>query len=93
MNSSRSAAIAYQEFWKRKRRMEPGVAFVVLTVAETEAQTTSLQETALDADPRGRGLNLFYFTTCGSWNMEQPESFSLGRIWNTAAGEQRPLLA
>lgn len=73
--------------------MEPAVAFVVLTVAETEARTTSLQETALDADPRGRGLNLFYFTPVESWNLEQPETFSCEPIWSTPSGEQRRLLA
>jgi hypothetical protein len=77
----------YQERYENARDVR------VLVVTTSEGRIARMLEMLMTVDPKGRGLNQFWFTTEASYSLARPEVV-LGSIWTTlkAPSEKRSLL-
>ena len=81
---------AYWQWWKaggheRKFRIKN---FRVLTITKSEARKENLRRITRQADPVGRGSEMFLFACANNYNLDEPDSI-LGSIWQSPKDESR----
>lgn len=81
---------AYWQWWRasgheRKFRIKN---FRVLTITKSEARKENLRRITKQADPVGRGSEMFLFACANNYNLDEPDSI-LAPIWQSPKDESR----
>jgi len=81
---------AYWQWWKvggheKKFRVKN---FRVLTITKSEARKENLRRITRQADPVGRGSEMFLFACAKNYNLDEPEEI-LAPIWQSPKDESR----
>lgn len=82
--------IAYWEWWKVKGHEEKFHIknFRVLTITKSEARKENLRKITRQADPTGRGSEMFLFACANDYNLDDPASI-LEAIWQSPKDDSR----